>query len=165
MVLRFADLETALPTVFQGEVQKLPDTLGQTNIAVDSSNVGIRHRTKHYDDDITDKHVTRYYHYNMQYNPDPSIKGDFDVVSRGTSVLLERDQQGRAVLELYALKQDPSFERAVDWDRAAELAVKTKRLDVLKDDAALKAYDEARKQQPQAPPNPQMEVAKLTGQG
>ena len=166
MVLRFADLETALPTIFQGEAQKNPDTLGQTNIAVDSANVGIRHRTKAYDDNITDKHITRYYHWNMQYNKNNKIKGDFDVISRGTSVLLERDQTGRAILEMYALKADPTFERIIDWDKAAEAAVKARKLDILKDDQALKAYDEQKKQNPPKPPqNPALEVASVRTQG
>jgi hypothetical protein len=164
LVLRFADLETALPTVFQGEAQKLPDTLGQTNIAVDSSNVGLRHRTKHYDDDITDKHITRYYHYNMQYSDKPEIKGDFKVISRGTSVLLERDQQGRAILEVYALKHDPHFDRIIDWNKAAEMAVKSKRLDILKSEDALAQYDEEKKKQ-QPPEPPDVQLAKLKAQG
>jgi hypothetical protein len=164
LVLRFADLETALPTIFQGEAQKQPDTLGQTNIAVDSSNVGLRHRTKHYDDDITDKHITRYYNYNMQYSDKPEIKGDFKVISRGTSVLLERDQQGRAIMEVYALKQDPHFDRIIDWDKAAEMAVKSRRLDILKSEDALTQYDEQRKQQEQPEP-PEMQLAKLKADG
>lgn len=165
LVLRFADIETTLPMIFQGESQKIPDTLGQTNVVVDSANVGTRHRTKSYDDNITDKHITRYYHYNMQYNKDNSIKGDFDVISRGTSVLLERDQQGRAVLEVYNLKADPTFARAVNWDRAAELAVKSKRLDILKTEDELKRYDEQQAQQQPQAANPALEVAKVRTDG
>ena len=56
------------------------ETLGATNIMVDSNNVTLRSRVKLWDDNITIPHLTRYYDYNMQYHKDDSIKGDFKVV-------------------------------------------------------------------------------------
>jgi hypothetical protein len=79
-------------------------------------------------------------------------------------VLLERDQQGRAIMEVYALKQDPHFDRIIDWDKAAEMAVKSRRLDILKSEDALTQYDEQRKQQEQPEP-PEMQLAKLKADG
>ena len=162
--LRFIDLETSIPTIFQGEAQETPETLGATNIMVDSANTSIRNRIKRYDDQVTRRHLRRYYDWNMQYNENSEIKGDFDVDPRGVSVLYEKDQQAQLLLQVFALKADPDIARKTDWDKAIEQFYASRRLNILKDDTQMQAAEEAAAQQPQ-PANPVLEVAQVRVDG
>jgi hypothetical protein len=163
MALRFADLETSTPAIFQGEAQEVPETLGATNIVVDSSNISLRNRIKRYDDCVTRPHLRMYYDFNMQYSPKQEIKGDFDVDALGVKVLYEKDQQTQMLLQVFQLKGDPDIARRTDWDKAIEMFYAGRRLDILKDEAKIKE-DEAQVQaQPVA--NPALEVAQVRVEG
>jgi hypothetical protein len=160
LALRFVDLETTMPTIWQGEGRTVPETLGQTNIMVNSSNIGIRQRVKLYDDRVTKPHVTRYYTYNMLYNPRPEIKGDFVAVPSGVKYLAEKDQQAQGIADIYALKQDPDFRILIDWDKAAEQLVKAKRLDILKSQEDLNAA-RSKEAEPREPQDPTIAAAQI----
>lgn len=153
LALRFVDMETSLPMLFQGEKGEAPETLGATNIMVDSNNVALRGRVKMYDDQITRPHISRYYHWNMQYNPKAEIKGDFNVDVRGTSVLLQKDQQAQTLQQVMSAKADPDINRLVDWEKATKMLFKALGLKILKSEDDLKKYDKERqgKQAPQDP--------------
>ena len=132
LALRFVDLMTATPTIFQGEMQETPETLGATNIVVDSSNITYRSKVKLWDDRITVPHLRRYYDYNMQYHPDHKAKGDFDVDPRGASILFEKDQMRQMLLTVWQMKADPDILRRTDWDKAVEQLYASAHLDILK---------------------------------
>jgi hypothetical protein len=165
MALRFLDMETSLPMLFQGEQQEMPETLGATNIVVDSNNVTLRSRVKLWDDQITRPHVTRYYHWNMQYNENPDIKGDYNVDPRGTSVLLARDQQARTLISLMPLRNDPRVDNEIDWGKAVRELFTSLRLNVLKSDDDKKRDEAAKKKQPEQPQDPKIQAATIRSQG
>lgn len=150
LALRFADMETGVPALFQGEGRTAPETLGATNIMVDSNNVGLRMRVKCFDDQITVPHLTRYYHYNMMYSPKDEIKGDYQVDPRGVRVLMEQDQQGQAIVQLWPLLGDPEISGEVDKKKAARQLFGAYRLDIFKDKA--KAEQQPQEGQPQQQP-------------
>lgn len=162
MAIRFLDMETSLPMLFQGEQQEMPETLGATNIVVDSNNVALRSRVKLWDDQITRPHVTRYYHWNMQYNEDPDIKGDWNVDPHGTSVLLARDQQARTLINLLQLRNDPKVDAEVDWGKAVRELFTALKLNVLKTEADKQRDEQAQKEQPQ-PQDPKIQAAEIKG--
>uniref|UniRef100_A0A6M3K659 Putative portal protein n=1 Tax=viral metagenome TaxID=1070528 RepID=A0A6M3K659_9ZZZZ len=165
LAMRFLDLETNLPLLFQGEKEDIPDTLGATNIMVDSSNVALRTRVKIWDDQITRPHITRYYHWNMQYNENPEVKGDFNVDARGTSVLLARDQQSKILANTLQIKGDPRVDNEVDWGKVVrELFTALRLNNVLKSDEDKKKDAEKQKEQPQKA-DPSTQVAKIRTQG
>jgi len=164
LITKFIDIETSLPMLFQGEKAEAPETLGATNIMVDANNVTLRGRVKLYDDQITRPHLKRYYHWNMQYNPKAEIKGDFNVDARGTSVLLERDQQAQTLIQILAAKNDPDINMIVDWEKASKQLFKALKLDILKSDEDYAAAKEALKKQPK-PQDPRIESTKMKVQG
>jgi len=156
LALKFIDMETSLPMLFQGEKGELPETLGATNIMVDANNVALRSRVKLWDDQITRPHLTRYYHWNMQYNEKPEIKDDYNVDARGTSVLLEKDQQARSLMEVLAAKRDPDIALLVDWKKHARKMFAALHLDILKTDDELKAT-----KPPEPQPDPRIATTKI----
>ena len=66
-------------------------------------------RVKLYDDNITKPHLERYYDWKMANDPDPAIKGDFEVDARGSTALIERDIQNQALLNLAAITNNPRY--------------------------------------------------------
>jgi len=159
LALRFVDLETVVPAIFQGEAQEAPETLGATNIMVNSANIAFRMRLKHWDDYVTKPHIRRYYDWNMQYNKDETIKGDYNVIPIGATSLYEQDQHAQRLAQIFALKGDPDVNKRVDWGKAIEQLFRAQHLDVLKPEDEIKEEDP---QQP--PPDPALQIAQMKAQ-
>ncbi len=160
LAFKFLDLETGVPMIFQGEQQKMPETLGATNIMVDASNVSLRSRVKIFDDQITDPHLTKYYHWNMQYNEKEEIKGDYAVDARGVSALYQREQYIQTLMQIMPFKNDPDFKLRIDWDKALKEMFASLGLNILKSETDYKkALKEEGKNQP--PPDPKIQVEQL----
>lgn len=68
--------------------------------ALGSSNVWMRRGVKLYDDQVTGTLIQRFVDWNMQWNPDPKIKGDFNVIARGVSGLLSAEGQINKITQL-----------------------------------------------------------------
>lgn len=163
LALRFADLESSVPSIFQGEKEDVPDTLGATKIMVDSNNVAFHIRVKRWDDQITRPHLSRYYDWNMQYNPKPGIKGDFSVDPRGASELFLQDQQAPILTQLLGMKQHPDVDLYTDWQKVVTQLFRGYRINALKTPEAVKQAEEERKKMP-PPVAPVIEVAKIRAQ-
>lgn len=105
MAHRLADEETSVPQMQMGNTSgdtqqpAMLKTLGGTALWMSANNIMMRRAVKNFDDDITVPFLTRFYDWNMQFNPDNEIKGDYSVDARGTSVLLVREMQARNIQE------------------------------------------------------------------
>ena len=164
LALRFADMETSIPTLFQGEGQTAPETLGATNIMVDSNNVALRMRVKAWDDQVTRPHLTRYYHFNMQYSPKEEIKGDYQVDPRGVRILMEKDQQAQALVNIWPLMADPEIALIVDKKKAAKQLFGAYRLDIMKEDEEIAQAQQQAAQAPPAPNQANVDAANIRAQ-
>ncbi len=96
----FADEETSMPMIAQGEQGQASATLGGMSMLFNSANVVFRRVVKSFDDDLTKPTITRGFDWNMQFNPDDSIKGDMQVQALGTSVLLVREIQSQNLMQI-----------------------------------------------------------------
>jgi len=171
LALRFIDMETSLPMLFQGEKAEAPETLGATNIMVDANNVALRGRVKRWDDEITRPALTRMYYWNMQYNDKEDIKGDYNVDAVGASVLLAKDNQTAALINAFKLKADPDVSTVIDWPKAIRMFFANQGLDVVKDEEEIKQVQanmqQAAQQGGQQDPRiaGQMQIAQMRSQG
>ncbi len=96
----FIDEETSMPLIAQGEAGASVQPVGTTSMLFNSANVVFRRIVKSWDDDLTTPTIRRAYDWNMQFNPDDSIKGDMQVDARGTSVLLVREIQSQNLMAI-----------------------------------------------------------------
>jgi hypothetical protein len=152
----FAEEECSLPQIAQGEQGEFvtPTATGMS-LLMSSANVIFRWAVRNWDDQITSRHIGRYYDWNMQHNPDESIKGDMKVVARGWSALLAKDAQAQtllAVAERWTVH--PVLGPLVDVDKAARSALHALSVSpdaILKTDAQLQADQMAAAS---APPQP-----------
>lgn len=149
LALKFTDLESGTPALAQGEKGSSPETLGGMKLLMDGADTTRRRQVKQWDDTITRPHIKRYVDWNMQYNPKPEIKGDFEVNARGTSVLLVKDQTAQSLLQILSLRADPEVNLQVDWGKAIRQLFQARHLDVLKSEAEVEAARARQAQQPQ----------------
>ncbi len=164
LALEFMDLESGTPRQAQGQqATSGTKTLGELQILMQGADTTRRRQVKQWDDLITRPHIGRYYHWNMMYNPKPEIKGDFDVVARGTSVLIVKDENAQKLMQIMQLRNDPDAAVIVDWEKVIKQLFESQHLDVIKDDDAIK---EAREQQAQQQPSdPRIEAANIAAKG
>ena len=165
LALEFMDLESGTPRQAQGQqATSGTKTLGELQILMQGADTTRRRQVKQWDDLITRPHIGRYYHWNMMYNPKPEIKGDFDVVARGTSVLIAKDENVQKLMQIMQLRADPDAAIIVDWEKVIKQLFESQHLDVLKDDDAIKAARDQQAQQ-QPPADPRIEAANIAAKG
>jgi len=167
MAMELADQETGVPTLLQGEKGAAPDTVGGMQMLMNSANVVLRRLVKQFDDMITRPHIRRYYDFNMMYNEDDDVKGDFNIDARGSSALLVRDIQNQAFLNLLAAGANPIYGKYLDTQKLFEKALQAQHIDpaeVFKSEDQLEKIKEQEAEQaanPQAQPDPRIQAAQI----
>lgn len=172
--IRFADDVTQLPLLMQGDqAPHITQTAQGMSLLYNASTVVLRRTVKFYDDFVTEPMISRFYEWNMQFNPRDDIKGDFRCVARGSSTLLDKEQQGQALDTAMQLAMQPTWQPYTDMKKLYRLALKAKRIDdiLLTDDEIeqnLKTQQEQAQQAAQAGqkpaaagPDPELEKRKL----
>jgi hypothetical protein len=110
MAKQMMDDVTNLPLLAQGEMGGAPDTATGMSMLLNSSNVVLRRIVKGFDDDLTTPVIQRFYNWNMQNSDDEEVKGDFNISARGSSALLVKETQNKALMQLLSLAlQDPEL--------------------------------------------------------
>jgi hypothetical protein len=107
--MQFADMESSIPQLMGGEQGSAPETVGGMVMLYNNANAVLRQRVKLYDDNITKPHIARYYDWKMANDPDPAIKGDYEIDARGSTALIERDIQNQALLNLANITNNPRY--------------------------------------------------------
>ena len=169
MATELVDQETGVPTILQGEKGAAPDTVGGMQMLMNSANVVLRRLVKQFDDMVTRPHIRRYYDYNMLYNEDEEVKGDFSINARGSSALLIRDIQNQAFLNLLAAGANPIYGMYLDTEKLFRKALQAQHVDpaeVFKSEEEIEQMKEQQKamaNQP-PPPDPRIEAANIRAQ-
>lgn len=169
MAMRFAESEASMPMVAQNERESYGTTTATgLSLLVNESNVVQKRANKNWDDHITTVLIDRFYTWNMLYNPDSEIKGDYDVVARGSTDLMSRQMETQdAATLLQASAQNPAFAQVVDQTALAKLVIASMHIPadlVVKTDEQIAAEQEAAAQNEKPDPEVmkiEIEMAKL----
>ena len=111
-VLKMAENVTGLPILLQGQQGPtgVPETVGGMQILVANASGLLRRMARIFDDSITKPHVTAYYEWMMEFGEDDSIKGDFQIVPRGSSALVIKDMRATFLVQVVPqLIANPNF--------------------------------------------------------
>ncbi|MFO0201965.1 MAG: hypothetical protein ACK528_02435, partial [Alphaproteobacteria bacterium] len=161
--LKFADQETNMPQMLGGERGTAPETVGGM-VMLQSNALSVpRLRVKLFDDKVTRPHIGRYYDYFMANSPKKEIKGDMEIDARGVSVLLEKDIQNQAALQLASLTANPRYQGLIDPKKELKVilpAFKVKAEDVMFTDEEIQQMQQQAAQNPQ-PQDPRIAVAEM----
>lgn len=161
--LSFVDEETGISQLAEGQQNSgVTKTAQGMSILMNSTNVVFRRVVKAFDDNLTKPLIKRFYDWNMQWNPDHSIKGDMQVRARGSSVLLVQEIQAQNMAGLFQLAlADPAVRDMTRLPEAYRYVVAAGKVPqanwVLSDDEIA----EKQQQRAQQPPAPDPEMMKL----
>jgi hypothetical protein len=148
-----------------GERGTAPETVGGM-VMLQSNALSVpRLRVKLFDDNVTRPHLNRYYDYFMATSPKKEIKGDMKVDARGVSVLLERDIQNQAAIQLAAVTSNPRYQGLIDPKKELKVilpAFKVKAEDIMYTDSEIEQAAQAA--QVQAPQDPRIAISQMNMQ-
>lgn len=159
--MKMAEDVTGMPALMQGQQGSAPDTVGGMTILNNNANAVLRRIARAFDACITEPHIRRYYAWLMQYGEDPDEKGDFQIVARGSTALVERDIQSREMITVLQLCLNPAYGK--NPKKAMDEYLKSRRFD-----PAAFEYTEAEKEAMKAqqpPPPPAVMAAQIREQG
>jgi hypothetical protein len=161
--MAFADTESGMPQIMGGEQGSAPETVGGMVMLYNNANSVLRQRVKLFDDNVTRPHIGRYYDWKMANDPDPAIKGDYEIDARGSTALIERDIQNQALLNLANITSNPRY--APLLKEREELRAILKAFKVNPDDLMKTEEEFAQAQQAQAeqgaPQDPRVAAAQM----
>src|SRR5690348_1350347 len=109
LAMELGDEEISLPSIAQGNPNEAVPTAAGLIQLLNASNIVQRRCAKSMDDDVISGLIERFYVWNMLHNPDDSIKGDFAVSARGTSVLLHKDIKAQHLQNIAQITADQRF--------------------------------------------------------
>lgn len=155
----FMDEESGLPMIAQGEQGQVTPTLGGMSMLMNAANAVRRRQVKEWDDAVTKPLIRRFYEYNMAMSEDDSIKGDMQVVARGTSALLVKETQTAQIIDIFQkFGQHPQLMHAFDWYDGAKtlmqsMSMGTQTMLIPREEyeQKLQEIQEAQAEQPQDP--------------
>ena len=153
MAQQLADTETNLPILLQGEGTSGgpgASTATGMQMLMNNSNIVLRSAVKNFDDGVTVPTVRRFYDFHMAYTDRPEIKGDFDTVAKGTSVLIAREEQQEKLMMLAQLAgSNPEFARMTDWQAMYKEILRT--MSVSADNVTIDDEELEQQQEQQSP--------------
>lgn len=164
--MQFADTESSMPQIMGGERGSAPETVGGMVMLYNNANAVLRQRVKLYDDSITKPHISRYYDWKMANDPDPAIKGDYEIDARGSTALVERDIQNQAILNLAAITNNPRYTphlREREELKAILKAFKVNPEEIMKPEDQVQQDAQAQAEQG-APMDPRVQAAQIIAQ-
>lgn len=142
--VRLADDATMTPLIAQGDqAPHITKTAKGMTILFNAANVVLRRSVKNWDDFFTVPLLTRFYEWNMQFNERDDIKGDFRVVAKGSSVLLEKEQEAEQAQVALQFGLNPAVTPHIKIHELVEAVFKSWRLDTVVRDE--EDYDAERK--------------------
>lgn len=113
--------ELTIPSYMHGESDGgVGATVGGLSMMMGAANVDIKDQVRSFDDGITSPVIRAMYHWNMIFNPDPNVRGDFEVKAIGSSSLVAKEVRTQQLDVAAGQLQSPAFAPAVDFHRLAE---------------------------------------------
>ena len=147
MFLGFADTETALPPSAMGDPSQGGSealrTTGGMSMLMGAAALPIRDTVRNYDR-FTTSFISSLYYWNMQFNPNEKIKGDYAVIARGSTSLIAKEVRAYS-LDNFSATLTPDERMELKGRKLLEERMKVRDLplDLLEDEAVVKQNREA----------------------
>lgn len=106
----WADEATGLPSYIHGQtgVQNAGRTASGISMLMNAAHGSIRTVIKNFDDYLLQPLGKAYFAFNMQFDPDTSIKGDLEVHARGTESLMANEVRSQRLMQFLSILQNPA---------------------------------------------------------
>jgi hypothetical protein len=153
-----ADESTGFPSFAHGQtgVSGVGRTASGISMLMSAANGSIRAVVKNIDDYLLSPLGKAFYHFNMQFDFDPEIKGDLEVKAQGTESLMANEVRSQRLMQFLGVVQNPALAPFARMDYIIREIAKSMDLDPEKvansmSDAAIQA-EILKKFQEQNPP-------------
>ena len=121
--------ENTLPAYMQGQqAGGAGRTASGLSMLMGSANLDVKDQITSFDLGITRPMIRGFYHWNMQFNPDENLKGDYEVVARGSSSLVAKEIRAGQLDQLLPLLANPQYAQFVNQRNLLEEIFKTRDL-------------------------------------
>ncbi len=105
---RFMDEETNMPSYTHGQqMPGLNKTASGMSMLMSAANVAVKGIIKNIDDYLIEPIIQSLYDWNMQWNDDESIKGDMQIIARGSTTLVAKEIQSQRLLQFAQMTANP----------------------------------------------------------
>ena len=117
--------EVSTPRFNQGDgsIKGAGETASGLSMLMGASNILLKDHVKDFDDCIVTPFIRAMFRWNMQWNPDESIKGDYEVVASGSQSLIAKEVRAQQVPALITYLQVPHFEPYIEPRNLLEVAL------------------------------------------
>jgi hypothetical protein len=152
-----ADEVSAVPRYMSGEnaTNGAAGTSSGLSMLIGNVNIIVKDQIASWDEGVTVSFIKGMYHWNMQFNPDDAIKGDFDVSATATASLVAKEVRARQLNDFATLTANPLDAPFIKRDKLnRQRAEALELIDVVKTDDEIKAENES----PAAKMQTQMQV-------
>lgn len=160
---QFGDESTTIPAYTQGEpTGGITKTVGGLSMLMGAQNITIKDTVRNFDGGITEPSIRGMYHWNMQFNQDTTIKGNFDISARGSASLVAKEVKAQQLETLAAQTANPVDQLLIN--RRNLMIARLRALDLNTDDLVYSEEEIAKQAQDRAanqPPDPGMLMAQL----
>lgn len=158
--MKAAEEETGMPMLLQGQQGGATQTKGGMEILNNNGSALLRRVTHIYDSDVTKRNISAFYEWLLLYGEDDSMKGDFTIDARGSSVLIERDAHSQLLMQMLGMSLQPAY--GADPELVYKEFLLSQRFDAEK--LLLSDEKKAELAKRQQPPPPQIAAAQIRAQ-
>lgn len=114
---KYADEVTTIPQYMWGEATPgIGRTASGMSMLMGSANITIKDQVKNFDDGITRPFIQAMYHWNMKFNSNSDIKGDYDIRAEGTASLIAKEVYSQALMQFATITNNPVYQTMVRND-------------------------------------------------
>jgi hypothetical protein len=171
-----ADDVTAIPRYMQGEnaTSGAAGTASGMSMLMANASIVMKDLITNYDEGVTRSFIQALYFWNMQFNPDDSCKGDFDIKARGTASLMAKEIRAQQLDQFaatlspedapYIKREELLRQRAEAHDLTSIIKTEEEVLAEQNNDMAKQQAQMAQQQQELAMKAAQLNVAKLSAE-
>ena len=99
------EVATAPAFAAGSEQPNYTNTILGTSLAYNASTLWTRRFVRHWDDDMIEPLIGRMIDWEMDFNPDESIKGDHQLIAKGIGGLIELEGQGQRMTQFITIAQ------------------------------------------------------------
>lgn len=104
----YADEVTTIPQYMWGEATPgIARTSSGLSMLMGSANITIKDQVKNFDDGITKPFIQAMYYWNMKFNDDDSIKGDYEIRAEGMASLIAKEVYSQSLMQFAQITNNP----------------------------------------------------------
>lgn len=110
MFMTMGDEVTTFPRYMYGEASTAGGasrTASGMSMLMGAANITLKDLVKHFDDGITSPFIEEMYAWNMDFSPKEEIKGDFEVIAKGTSSLIAKEVRAESLTKFIQMTSNP----------------------------------------------------------